>query len=240
MKNSKVAIMQPYLFPYMGYYQLVNSVDTFVFYDDVNFIKQGWINRNNILQNGSALLFTIPLKGASSNKLIKEVDLNYLLFDKWAKKFMKTLNQSYSKAPFYNETIQLVDSVFSENSPNKKISDLAIESVLIISDYLEMSTQFKVSSIDFTESRDFDREKRIFDIVKKVGGDTYINAANGANLYSKTSFQQSNIDLQFIQSRIAPYPQFKKDFVPNLSIIDVLMFNSKKTIREMLNEFELS
>src|SRR5690606_3799363 len=98
----KIAIMQPYLFPYLGYFQLINAVETFVFYDDVNFIKRGWINRNQILVDNKAALFTVPLKKASQNKLINEIDM--AIDEKWLSQFFKTIEQNYKNAPYFDDT----------------------------------------------------------------------------------------------------------------------------------------
>lgn len=104
----KIAVMQPYLFPYIGYFQLLNAVDMFVVFDDVNFIKKGWINRNNILVNRQKYLFTVPLKDASQNKLIKEVQI---ADDGWQEKFLKTVAQSYKKAEFFDEAFALIEKL---------------------------------------------------------------------------------------------------------------------------------
>ena len=103
----KLAIMQPYIFPYIGYFQLIKAVDKFVLYDDVNFINRGWINRNRILVNGQDSMFTIPLKDASQNKLINEIDVNW--DNNWKGKFLKTIEQAYKKAPFYEKILPIIE-----------------------------------------------------------------------------------------------------------------------------------
>src|SRR5690606_22549366 len=134
----KLAIMQPYIFPYIGYFQLIDAVDSFVFYDDVNFIKRGWINRNQILIDGEAVLFSIPLKKASQNKLINEIET--FIDEKWVSQFYKTIEQNYKNAPFFNETFQILKKIFEMG--HTQISALAIESVLQVSRYLQLNTQF--------------------------------------------------------------------------------------------------
>ena len=83
----KLAIMQPYIFPYLGYFQLLNSVDHFVFYDDVNFIKGGWVNRNQLLINNQNKFFTVPLKKIISFTPINEVEIHKKLYPNWRSKF---------------------------------------------------------------------------------------------------------------------------------------------------------
>ena len=227
--------MQPYIFPYIGYFQLINSVETFVFYDDVNFIKRGWINRNRILLDEKSHLISFPCLKASQNKLIKdiEIDIN-------SKDYLKILNlisQAYKKAPFYEDVFPLIKSIFESNS--KSISTLASLSVKIISEYLKLETLFLFSSISFKESCGLDKADRLIEITKKLNSDHYINAIGGNKIYSKEYFKSKEISLNFIEGYIEPYHQFDQSFKPNLSIIDVIMFNEPLKIREMLNKYKL-
>jgi hypothetical protein len=230
----KLAVMQPYIFPYLGYFQLVNLVDTFVFYDDVNYIKKGWINRNQTLGNGQAQLFTIPLENASQNRLIKDIEL--LEDPKWKLKFLKGLEQSYKKAPFFNEGFALVKETFEADA--KTISELCQLSIIRVAEYLELDTKFKVSS-DQYHNQDLKAQIRILDICKKEGADHYINPIGGQEIYDKTLFERENIKMDFIASEKIVYEQFDKDFVPYLSMIDCLMFLDKDQIRGELNKFKL-
>ncbi|TXB63699.1 WbqC family protein [Vicingus serpentipes] len=231
----KLAIMQPYIFPYIGYFQLINAVDTFVFYDDVNFIKRGWINRNQILINNKAHLFSIPLVNASQNKLVNEVELAADI--KWLKQFYTTLEQNYKKAPFYDETFQLIKSVFEE--PLKTIDELAEKSIITVCNHLEISTVLKKSSLAHASSKGMEKADRLIDITIKNKANTYINPIGGKELYHKSYFKKKNIDLFFIKNEINSYQQFNNDFIGSLSIIDVMMFNSKEKVQQLLTEFTL-
>lgn len=231
----KIAIMQPYIFPYIGYFQLVKAVDVFVFYDDVNFIKRGWVNRNNILTNNQSSLFSIPLIKASQNKMISEVDLGY--DDKWLNKFYLTLEHSYKKAPYYNDVLILIKKVF--NKENRTIADLAIASVELTSQYLGLSTKFELSSVSYQLSKGMDKADRLISICKEKGAGSYINPSGGKELYDKPYFQQKGVELFFIANRIGPYKQLNEDFVGGLSIIDVLMFNSVDEANQLLKQYEL-
>ena len=232
----KVAIMQPYIFPYIGYFQLINAVDKFIFYDDVNYIKRGWINRNQILVNNKSFLFSIPLQNASQNKLINEIQL--AIDKKWLNRFYSTLESNYKKAPFFEETYQLIQSIFS--SEHKYIADLSIDSVISISNHLEISTVFEKSSVTFFKSKGMEKANRLIEISKQCEADAYINPSGGKELYNKGYFNKKDVDLFFIENNISPYPQFKKDIVSGLSIIDVMMFNSKEEIKIMLNQYKLT
>jgi hypothetical protein len=234
----KIAIMQPYVFPYLGYFQLINTVDVFVFYDDVNYIKQGWINRNNILVNGQPLLFTIPLKKQSSFIKINEVMVNENICKKWQNKFLRTLKQSYSKAPFFEEVFPIVENVFTWSDEEIQISKLAINSVVEVCNYLDINTKIIPSSTIY-ENHNLSGQERVIDICNQEKGSHYINPIGGQKLYEQSFFKENNLDLNFIQSSKIEYKQFGEGFTPWLSIIDVIMFNSAEDVKNQLKEFRL-
>lgn len=231
----KIAIMQPYIFPYLGYFQLINAVDKFVFYDDVNYIKKGWINRNRILTNNEAMLFTIPVLKASQNKLINEIELGW--DEKWKKQFFTTLEQNYKKATYFEQSIDLIKTIF--NQPQISIADLTISSIKVVSNYLELKTVFETSSQQYATTKGMEKAARLISICQVNGTDTYINPIGGKELYQKQHFKENGIDLFFIENQLPVYKQFNNDFVAGLSIIDVLMFNSKQEVKKMLNQYQL-
>lgn len=235
--DRKVAIMQPYLFPYLGYFQLIRSANHFVLYDDVNYIKQGWVNRNNILNAGKSSMFTVPLRKASSFQMINEVQIDRNLYSKWLKKFNKSIEQSYSKAPYYFEVKSLIDEVFGVQTSS--ISELASTSIIKAIEYLGIEVELFESSKSFSETKGLNRELRIIEICKALNCNHYINAANGVELYDKEGFKKQGMKLSFIQNNIKPYQQFKGDFIPSLSIIDLMMFNSKRELNIMIDDFNL-
>lgn len=232
----KLAIMQPYFMPYIGYFQLINLVDKFVFYDDVTFIKQGWINRNQILINDQAKLFSVPLSNASSHTLIKDVLISDIRYEKWKKSFLSTIMFNYKKAKNYAVVEALIERILL--TPPKTISDLAIKSVIEISNYLDLDTEFDVSSKNYGNAH-LSGQDRVLDICQKENVNTYINPIGGMELYSRDIFSERKIELMFISAHKTIYKQFSSDFIPFLSIIDVLMFNDKKQVLEMLNNFDL-
>lgn len=229
-----LAIMQPYLFPYVGYFQLINAVDKFVIYDDVAFINKGWINRNNILSNGKASLFTLPLVGASQNKLINEIKVENLLV--WGKKFLKTLEQNYKKAPHYQSVIGIIEKIVQ--SENTNIADLIYLSLQEICAYLKIDTELVRTSTIY-QNQHLKAQERILDICLQEKANHYINPIGGQELYDKMLFAENGIKLNFIQSKRSEYQQFKNEFVPWLSIIDLMMFCSVDEIKQQLTMFEL-
>ena len=226
--------MQPYIFPYIGYFQLINAVDKFVIYDDVNFINRGWINRNRILVNGKDSLFTIPLKDASQNKLINEIDVNWDAA--WKNKFLKTIEQSYKKAPFYKEGLEIIEKTLNVEDLNT--STVIFNNLKVICEYLDITTELIPSSAIY-QNTDLKAQERILDICLQEKANHYINPIGGLELYDKSYFESKSLKLNFIKAKPVIYKQFKNDFVPWLSMIDVLMFNSKETIQGFLNEYEL-
>lgn len=233
----KIAIMQPYFLPYIGYIQLINAVDKFVIYDDVNFIKGGWINRNNLLVNNQKYLFTIPLSDSSSFKKIDEIHININLYSKWHKKILRSIEQSYKKAPFFDDVYCLLENIL-EVEGEGNISEFIYKSLVLICKYIGIDTQIIKSSRKY-DNTELDREDRIFDICKKEECNVYINPIGGIELYGKEHFSTEGIKLEFLQSRYCEYSQFNNEFIPWLSIIDVMMFNDKENIKKILEEFDL-
>lgn len=226
-----VGIMQPYLFPYIGYWQLINAVNTFVIYDDVNFIKQGYINRNSILTNGKSQQFTLELIGASSNKLINEVSVGNN-----KNKVLKTIKQNYSKAPYYNEIIIIIEEIL--NNEEKNLAKFIGFSLIKISNYLGINTKFIFSS-DIEKNNDLKAQEKVLEICKILQANKYINSIGGQELYSKEIFRENKIELNFLKTKLVEYKQFNDEFIAYLSIIDILMFNDKEKIIHYLNDFEL-
>ncbi|MBU46862.1 MAG: hypothetical protein CMD28_05455 [Flavobacteriales bacterium] len=226
-----LTVMQPYLFAYIGYWQLINAVDIFVIYDDVNFIKRGHINRNTFLQNQKPQLFTLELVGASQNKKINEIDVGNN-----SKKLLKTIRQNYSKAPFFTDVFPVLEEIL--NNGQKELSKFLGSSLVKISKYLNIETKFLYSS-DIKNDKALKAQDRLIEISKTLNATSYINSIGGIELYDKSVFSQNDINLSFLKTYEISYKQFNNEFVPNLSIVDILMFSSKDNIKNMLNHFQL-
>ena len=218
--------MQPYFFPYIGYWQLINAVDTFVIYDDVSFIKGGYINRNSLLNNSNAQLVTLELAGASSNKNINDITIG----DN-SKKLLKTIKQNYSKAPFYKNIFPILEEIL--NNKEKELHKFLGFSLLILAKYLDMNTNFIYSS-DIKNNKKLNAQDRLIEISEILNATDYINSIGGVELYDKEIFSQHKINLRFLRTEEIWYKQFNDKFVPNLSIIDLLMFNEKEQVKLIL------
>ena len=230
----KVAIMQPYFLPYVGYFQLINAVDKFVIYDDVNFIKKGWINRNNILVNGQSHLFSITLKDVSQNKQINKISIDSQ--SEWNKNLMKTIAFSYKKAPFFAEVFPLIEDILQQDQKN--LAQFITYSLQQICSYLNIGTTI-ITASSIEKDNVLKGQDKIIEICKKNHATDYINAIGGKELYDAAAFSEHGIRLHFIQSKKIEYTQFAGEFVPWLSMLDVLMFNAPETIDGFLNQYEL-
>jgi len=235
----KLAIMQPYFFPYIGYWQLINAVDRFILFDDVQYIRHGWINRNRVLKNGGGWKYvTIPVKRQGREMKIKDV-----LIAESADVSKIVLNSliPYKKmAPFYKETISFVSEALSTVS-DRHISTINEATIKLTASYLGIRTQIDVSSklnLDYSQVKG--PGDWAFEISKQIGAEEYINPVGGRELFDKQKFASANIKLQFIKPREMVYQQDGLKFEPWLSIIDVLMFNGREKNISMLNEYEIT
>jgi len=227
----KIGIMQPYFMPYIGYFQLINTVDKYVIYDDVQYIKGGWVNRNNILLNEKRHLINLLLSGASPNKTINSIDIQQT-----QTKLIKTIENAYKKAPLFSKVFEVFMKIFEFKDQN--LAAFLGNSIVELCNYMSIKTEIIFSSVIEKDYELKGKDKVIY-ICEFLDADHYINAIGGRTLYDKEDFNNHNIKLQFLETEITPYPQFKNEFVPNLSILDVMMFNSVKDINKMLDNYDL-
>lgn len=227
--------MQPYFFPYIGYFQLINLVDEFIIYDNIQYTKKGWINRNRILVNGSDKLVTLSIKKDSDYLDVVQRELA----NSWENDRQKILNlikTSYYRAPFFEQTYDLIKQCLFTTEYN--LFEFICNSLQNVNNYLNITTPMvKSSSIEIDHT--LKSEQKVIALCKKREATTYINAIGGVNLYDKDRFKQQGLKLNFIKSNPITYKQFNNQFVPWLSIIDVLMFNSPEKIKEFINSYTL-
>lgn len=224
----RVAIMQPYFLPYIGYYQLIAAVDRFVVYDNIKYTKKGWINRNRILRNGSDTVFTLPLRKDSDSFDVMQRELS-VDFDR--EKLLNQFRGAYSSAPYFKQTFPLLERIIRWHEQN--LFRYIYQSILEMCTYLRISTEIVVSS-DINVDHDLKAQEKVIALCKSLGARTYINPIGGLELYKRADFATQDIDLKFIKSRSVEYRQFGAPFVPWLSIVDVLMFNPSDTVCECI------
>ncbi|BDC17403.1 WbqC family protein [Acidianus sp. HS-5] len=238
---KKVAIMQPYFFPYIGYWQLIYAADIFIIFDIVQFIWKGWINRNRVLkENGGWKYITIPVKHTRREEKICEVEIvdNLDVLDH----VLKNLAYYYKvkkKVPYYDETVFILRKILSNININKiaKINEIIIRRLCEI---LDCNTEIYVaSSMNFDYSNVKAPGDWAFEMTKQIRGDMYINPPGGRTLFDKAKFEAENIDLKFLVPNEIRYQQIDDKFEPWLSIIDVLMFNGVEKTKKLLEEYRL-
>ena len=232
---KRVAVMQPYLFPYIGYFNLTAAADVFVFYDDVAYIKQGWINRNKLLLNGEASYFTVPVKRCQINTPINMVEVK--ITEEWLVRFYKTLRFNYAKSPYFSDVSELVMSVLNASFPS--ISEMAEESVISTLTYVGLRKNIVRSSKSFSDNKNLGRAERLIDICKQLDADCYVNSIGGKGLYHENEFSKKEIELRWLKPQLMPYGPSTRAFVPGLSVIDLLMWAGQDECLECFNDYEL-
>jgi hypothetical protein len=231
----KLAVMQPYFFPYIGYFQLINAADEFVVYDAIEYTKKGWINRNRILTNGTDAYISLALMKASDSLFVNDRQLA----DTWPserKKILNRITETYRRAPEFQAVYPKIEAWLETSERN--LFKFLYELLMKLLDLLEIETRVHISSgIGFDNS--LKGEEKVLAIAGALGAAEYINPIGGQALYSRDTFLENGIRLRFLQSEEIVYPQFGDEFVPNLSIIDVLMFNPLARVRDYLDEYRL-
>ena len=230
----KLAIMQPYFLPYIGYWQLMNAVDRYVVYDDVQFIKGGWIGRNRILVNGRPKFFNVPMLGASPNKLINEIGIN--TDGQLARKKLRAVEGAYHKAPHFHEVFPMAEAILC--SGQSSLVGCIMKSFEIVCGYLDIKTELILSS-QLQKDCSLRGQDKILAICEGLGTTEYYNAVNGKKLYEFEAFQERGISLKFLKTDPIAYTQFGNEFQENLSILDMMMFCSKEQIKEYLTRYSL-
>jgi hypothetical protein len=221
----KLAIMQPYFLPYIGYFQLIAAVDLFVVYDNIKYTKKGWMNRNRMLQNGKDVMFSLPLKSDSDYLDVCQRELST---DFNRNKLLNQFKGAYQRAPYFAQTFPLVEEIVHHENAN--LFQFLRHSITKTCEHLGISTEIRESSaiaIDHT----LKNQDKVLALCDAVAATTYVNAIGGIDLYSKDTFRDKGIELKFIQSKPFEYPQWGDAFVPWLSIMDVMMFNPHETIQ---------
>ena len=213
---------------------MIKAADTFVVYDDVNYIKGGWINRNNILLNGKAHLFTLSLEQASPFKKIQDTLIQQAPGNK--SKILGMMSSAYRKAPHYKRVFPLLEAIVMNNEPN--LSVFLYRKICEVCRLLGIETKIILSS-SIQKNNDLSGQDKVIEICKRLGTQSYINAIGGQTLYRREVFASHEIKLSFIQTRPTSYKQFNENFVPNLSIIDLMMFCDSVELREHLTAFDL-
>jgi len=248
---------QPYFLPHLAYYQVISAVDKYIIYSNINFIRHGWISRNRILMlNKGPSFFIVPLLHQSCNRKINEIRIDQSY--NWQRKILKSVSWNYRKAPYFDETFPLIESVI--NHETDLIWELAAESTIRIASYLDIKTEIQTDNSPYAEldlkleSNNYRDEEifrnlgihgyekkviRIIYIALTEKADIFIDSIGGRELYDPCIFRKHGIDFRFLNMNPVSYKQLSADFYPSLSIIDTLMNCGKEKTKELLKEYTL-
>jgi hypothetical protein len=234
----KLAIMQPYFLPYLGYFSLIKHTDEFILFDTVQFIRHGWIERNRILKPSNGWQYImVPLKKHSRETLIKDIEINN--DQQWKEKILAQLQHYKKQAPYFSNVIDILNEIFSKEYAT--IVDLNLASLKTVCNYLGINTPIQVFSlmnIDIEPANAPD--EWALNICKALGNvDEYWNPPGGQSFFDKKKYESAGINLKFHSAILTDYDQKRNVFEPGLSIIDVMMFNSVDEINKMLDNYEL-
>lgn len=222
----KLGIMQPYILPYIGYFQLIKSVDFFLVCDNMQYTKKGWINRNRILQNGKDAFFTLPLKNAPQSAHIADREIAP---DFNAEHLLQQFTHAYQRSPYFEEALPLLQSIMRHNDLN--LFNFNLNSIREVCKHLGIQTRIGKTS-DAPINHDLKKEDKVLALCQAMGAQTYINSIGGRELYNKERFKQNGVSLDFLETTPFQYKQFKNEFIPWLSMVDILMFNPIETIKQ--------
>lgn len=220
----KLAIMQPYFMPYIGYFQLIAAVDLLIVYDNIKYTKKGWINRNRMLKNGKDVMFSLPLKSGSDSLDVCEREL---ATDFNRDKLLNQFKGAYARAPYFEQTLSLLEQIVRYEDTN--LFYYIHHSLVRSCKHLGIATDIQISS-DIAINGDLKNQDKVLALCHASGADTYINAIGGMKLYDRDVFRAQDVALKFIRSEPFEYTQFGAPFVPWLSIADVMMFNAPEHI----------
>lgn len=245
----RLGVMQAYFFPYIGYFQVIDAVDKFLIYEHVTFRKQSWINRNRLMNrsSGEAFFINVPLRKASSNKRIGEIEIDYT--SHWQRYLKNSIRINYGKAPYFREVFPVIERCLSREC--KQLHEFNALSTMEISALLGIETEIVYDNAcylgledklrDIREDAEYlAKEERVISICQTEGAGTYINPSGGVELYDKEKFKRRGIELYFTQpGTLAPYRQFKHEFLPSLSIVDHLMHCGVEETKKYLKNYSL-
>jgi hypothetical protein len=230
----RLAIMQPYFLPYIGYFQLIGAVDVFVVYDNIKYTKKGWINRNRLLRSGKDAMFSLPLKKDSD---FLDVRARELATDFNRDKLLNQFKAAYAGAPYFAQTYPLLERIV--RCDRRNLFEYIHHAILSVCEHLGLTTPIRISS-EIAIDHSLKAQDKVLALCERMGADSYVNASGGMELYAKDEFRARSIELRFIRSIPFEYPQLDREFVPWLSIVDVMMFNSPGELGTLVRErFEL-
>lgn len=233
----KIVLMQPYFFPYIGYFTLIKHTDMFVVFDMAQYIRRGWIHRNRILGfHGEPVFVNAQIVKAPQNTPIHQIKLKS--GDGWKEEILKKVEAYRNIAPYYQEVYHLVESCL--NASGSSLAELNVHSIIAVSEFLGLSpnmvqlSELNINLEDIQQPDDWGLR-----VAQYYGADEYINAPGGQEFYSREKYGQNGVEMFFYRAKLPPYNQRTPVFHAGLSIIDVMMFNTKEEIHQMIDDFDI-
>ena len=226
---KRVAAIQPYLFPYVGYFQLMAACDELLLLDDVQYVTRRWINRNRILVNGEPSWITLPVRHACRDLPINE--RRYAREPLTARRVLHQIEAAYRRAPHLASVLALVDDALTGTDDN--VARINARALALVAGAVGIDTPVVLAS-DTRGNRGLRGEDAIIELCRRRGATAYLNPIGGSGLYDSSRFAAAGLSLEFLQFEAPAYPQFGAPFVPRLSIVDVMMFNALATVRAMI------
>ena len=235
---SKVALMQPYFLPYHGYFKLIKSVDSFIIYDDAQWIKRGWINRNKIIFKGESDFITIPVNNSPLKTPINQKLLNLNNLEKYKNKIISKVHYTYKSYPYFNSGYSLLKEILSFKALHA--SEFIINSLILTCDYLGLTNSFYLSS-SFKGHESLKGQKQVVSIIKNLNCDNYINSIGGRKLYDENFFKSQGIKLNFLSANPIKYSEEldNQNINTELSILDLIMRESPSYINDLLGDYQI-
>jgi hypothetical protein len=230
-----VSIMQPYFFPYLGYFQLVHAADAFVAYDTAQYSRGGWINRNRILGADGPAWFTLPV---AHDDISLPIDQRHYADPGGdaRQRLLRKLDNQYRRAPRFRAAMDLLEPLLLNRETN--VAAYNLHALRGVCAHLGITTRIEPASA-LPPTAGLRGTDAVLGLCRQFGADTYVNSIGGTGLYSPEAFARQGLALRFLRSEATPYPQFGGEPVAALSIIDVLMFNDPARIATMLGQYRL-
>lgn len=233
----KLGIMQPYFLPYLGYYSLIEATDQFILFDIVQYIRHGWIERNQVLNNkNESFYIKVPLEKHSRSTTIQNINIKNS--QRWQDTILAQLSQYKKKSKYYTQVVDMLKHSF-ETTPSN-ITELNSTILKTTCEYLDMNAKIETfSDMNITLPDVNAPDEWALYISKHMKATEYINPEGGKTFFNVEKYQNENISIKFLKQELRPYKQFTDEFTPGMSIIDVLMFNSINDTKELINAYNV-
>ena len=234
----KISVMQPYFFPYLGYFSLIQDSDVFVVLDNVQYVRRGWMNRNRVIgKNQSPVYFHLSTIKAPQKTMTRQIKIDHNR--EWKKTLLDKLDYYEKSAPYFEETKAMVERLISFETDS--LCDMNIHILEELCKFLGITTKFVLASdLEIDESKIIETDDWGLEITKTFGASDYINLWGGRHIYSVNKYNNSNITLKFIENELVYYNQHNEMFIKSLSIIDVLMYNDRAETMDLINKYSVS